>query len=1084
MSKTRLLMCFLLIMLASCDIARPTTPLVAADQPTTSTPLVASNQPAAAPQVAPPCEATTSLDPAANRWTAIGPYGGSIRAVVINPVHPETVYVATFGAGIYRSDDKGDTWRSVSNGLTSTHLTSLAIDAASPQTLYAGTGPPNTHLAYVFRSDDGGGSWAQLAGPDDHLEWLFNEVTSLAVSPQGLYMGSQAVYTYSESDWELVSEGFLGNGFISVVLDPGDQAVLYAGTYQGGLFRSDDDGVTWHSIAWDTFEGVGSVRIAVDPTDSSHLLARGRDVLLESLDRGATWKYVLGDDVSVIAFDPLDSNRVWAGGRRALYVSSNGGASWVGVAEFDGVRVTALAIDPISPGTVFVGTHSKGLFRSHDGGLSWEAVNTGIANTLVSVVAADPSSPDRLYVGTLGDGLFVTKNMGGTWSHIGSDLTGAYVKALLVHPTRPQNVFAGTWEGLFISHDAGQTWATAQEPLARKPIVSLAASYTTDDIYAGTYGDGLFVSRDVGANWVALEGPDRYVTALVADPTDPRVIYAGTLTGVYSSNDGGMNWEEASVGIRDLNVQAMSLGGAPGSLYVATGDGIYASYDYGSNWERRSAALGLDYFRAVIGPEPLLAASWNGVFLSEPGILGWTTLNQGFLTHLVTSLARTGDMFIAGTYGAGAYVFMPECWPLWGRVTDSSSGEPLIARIVLEPGTHVTFTDGDGRYAFDHLQPGRYQLTILPGNEYTGWTFDVEMESGGPYQFDVTVPVGMGQHSMPFALFVGKLLFSELGLPRTIRVDAFLSGETLPLTLHLPTFETLPTGAIVIWSSDLDGVIGSTSLDDRGTARIDVRLREIGHHTITADVVIGGATSTKATTGVDVQGPGNLSAIGMAWDGEFLWVGHEPASTGELGRIYQLAALEDHLTVVNSYVHPSPAPGAIAWDGTTIWIGGPEGPDPFKSWDPGTDVLSRHSIGPGLPVIERYVPIDDATHVIEGLTWDGEHLWGSSGSAGARIVRYRLTVEGRAAAERYAAPGSQMRTIEWVDGHLWAFDSQSNRLFKLDIDGDLSVEGSCEPGMIGSYAMAWDGAGFWMWSLVEWSPRIRHFELRSDCPQP
>ena len=86
---------------------------------------------------------------------------------------------------------------------------------------------------------------------------------------------------------------------------------------------------------------------------------------------------------------------------------------------------------------------------------------------------------------------------------------------------------------------------------------------------------------------------------------------------------------------------------------------------------------------------------------------------------------------------------------------------------------------------------------------------------------------------------------------------------------------------------------------------------------------------------------------------------------------------------------------------------------------------------------------------------------------------------GLTVAAEYAAPGNQIRTIEWVNGSLWAFDSHSNELFKLSVGETLAVEGLCKPGATDVYGMAWDGTGFWLEDA-----RQPYFEPGSDCPSP
>jgi len=120
--------------------------------------------------------------PAAADWTSIGPYGGSVSALAIDPRTPTTLYAGT-SAGVYKSTNGGTSWSAANAGLMCgdalCSVGHLALDPQTPTTLYAGTG------AGVFKSTDSGASWSRGQ--------LFDSVTSLALDPQTpttLYAGA------------------------------------------------------------------------------------------------------------------------------------------------------------------------------------------------------------------------------------------------------------------------------------------------------------------------------------------------------------------------------------------------------------------------------------------------------------------------------------------------------------------------------------------------------------------------------------------------------------------------------------------------------------------------------------------------------------------------------------------------------------------------------------------------------------------------------------------------------------------------------------------------------------------------------
>ena len=93
---------------------------------------------------------------AADRWASIGPEGGSILSLVIDPATPQTLYAGTVGGGVFKSTDGGAAWSAASTGLGNVTVWSLAIDPATPQTLYVGT------FNGVFKSTDGAAAWSAV----------------------------------------------------------------------------------------------------------------------------------------------------------------------------------------------------------------------------------------------------------------------------------------------------------------------------------------------------------------------------------------------------------------------------------------------------------------------------------------------------------------------------------------------------------------------------------------------------------------------------------------------------------------------------------------------------------------------------------------------------------------------------------------------------------------------------------------------------------------------------------------------------------------------------------------------------------
>ncbi len=312
----------------------------------------------------------------------------------------------------------------------------------------------------------------------------------------------------------------------ALAIDPTTPRTLYAGTGRyfgdgsgiGGVLKSTDGGSIWSASNTGLLSPV--YVLAVDPTTPSTLFAGTRDSVgrtggvYKSTDRGSTW-----------------------------------GAVNTGLPATE-ISVEALAIDPTTPGTLYVGVRPGGVFKSTDGGSTWGAVNTGLPTTEISVtaLAIDPSAPDTLYAGTAygdGGGVYKSTDGGSTWGPANTGLpTDIPVLALAVGPTAPSTVYAGTaFFGVLKSTDGGGTWVGANYADFMDTVIStLAIDPTTPGkLYAA--GGGVYRSTDGGSSWLLFNTglpSGIHVEALVIDPTTtPSTLYAGAADGVFSIQLGG-----------------------------------------------------------------------------------------------------------------------------------------------------------------------------------------------------------------------------------------------------------------------------------------------------------------------------------------------------------------------------------------------------------------------------------------------------------------------------------------------------------------------------------------------------------------
>ena len=291
-----------------------------------------------------------------------------------DPDAPDRVFCGTFGDGLHRSLDAGDTWARVGEATLPASVTSVTVSPHDPDVVYAGTEPSG-----VYRSTDGGATWTERPGVRDLPsagEWSFPP------RPETHHVR-----------W--------------IEVDPADPDHLYVAVEAGALVQTHDGGDTWEERAVSARRDTHSMAIHPDAPDV--VRAAAGDGYAESHDGGSTWTYpregLHHRYCWSVAVDPGDPNRVIvsaaAGARRAhtpesaasyLYrrvdevgdVTDPGDerpiGAWerlddAGVPTGEGVLRPTLGAG-VSAGEFFVLT-DRGLFRSRDGGSQFRAVDVG-----------------------------------------------------------------------------------------------------------------------------------------------------------------------------------------------------------------------------------------------------------------------------------------------------------------------------------------------------------------------------------------------------------------------------------------------------------------------------------------------------------------------------------------------------------------------------------------------------------------------------------------------------------------------------------------------------------------------------------
>ena len=323
----------------------------------------------------------------------------------------------------------------------------------------------------------------------------------------------------------------------SLVADPAVPGLFWAGTAQGGIYRSSDAGASWQSPPEGLlFPGYAVTSLAPDP-----------------LRPGAVWAALTG---------------VVKGG--LLAVSTDGGRRFDVVRRWED-RAASRVVAVAAPGgrrVVAVGG-DYGIEITEDDGLTWRSSAPPLdSGSGVSFLAFHPSRAGVLYCGSFRHP-FRSADTGRTWTRIAAGMVeDTEVFAMDFPATSPDELWAATCGWIYRTTDGGTNWTRFKEGLLdrRTQAVRVDPGNPTR-VLAGTTG-GVFESRDGGKSFRRLS-PDVVVNALVFDPREPtRLLVATEAEGVLRSEDGGVTLTESNRGLAEARVSAVALR-ADGRVVVA-----------------------------------------------------------------------------------------------------------------------------------------------------------------------------------------------------------------------------------------------------------------------------------------------------------------------------------------------------------------------------------------------------------------------------------------------------------------------------------------------------------------------------------
>lgn len=632
----------------------------------------------------------------------------TIGDVTVAPSNPDIVWVGTgepnnrqsssWGNGVYKSTDGGKTWKNM--GLRDTHhIGRIVIHPTNPDIVYvAGLGHlwgPNKERG-LFKTVDGGKTWVNTLFIDENTGCV--DVAIDPESPNTLYA---AAYQRRRRGW-----GFNGGG-------PGS-----------GLYKTTDGGETWDRLTNGLPSGIiGRIGIDIYRSNTNIVYAvveHKQGGVFRSEDKGLSWKKMSSTNprpmyYSQIRIDPNNRQRIWVLGA-SMYVSVDGGKTFRTdyVTRIHGDH-HAMWINPSNSNHMIVGSDG-GIHFSYDRGKTWDFVNFLPIGQFYEI-GFDMRKPYYVYGGLQDNGSWggpsatwyrqgITND---EWIKIGGG-DGFYTR---VDPTDHMTVYAESQNGNLFRFDlkTGERKSIKPEPKAEKEIYRfnwnspiLISPHDPKTIYYG--GNRLFISKDRGETWEATADlttqqdreklalmdvlPDKNtlsrhdgiafygdILTISESPLKQGLLYMGTDDGnLQVSRDGGKTWKNV------IN----KVPGVPKYTYVsrvvasrfdegtayATFDGhrnddfkpyVFMTSDYGESWKNISGNLLLGSTVNVIREHPrnpnlVFVGTERGAYFSIDRGRKWIKFESNFPIVPVDDIAihpRENDL-IFGTHGRSIWI--------------------------------------------------------------------------------------------------------------------------------------------------------------------------------------------------------------------------------------------------------------------------------------------------------------------------------------------------------------------------------------------------------------------------------------------
>ena len=599
--------------------------------------------------------------PLSAQWHRAKLFGADIRALIVDPSDPDTLYLGTSGGEVYVSHDAARTWSNPRNSVEFPGyvVDNLVIDRdgrlwAACWGLWGG--------GVIAVSADGGRTWSRRdAGLEDF------SVRAIAVDPRDASFvvigGLSGVYrsTNAGQSWEKISEQI---NVESLALDPRTHDRIYVGTWRQGI-RTDDGGKSWKLINGGMVLDTDMFAITVDRDNPDDVWVATCGWVYNTVNRGDLWtRYRDGFDnrrIHDVEVDPCDRQTVYAGSVAGLYRTHDRGKSWYRVSD-ESLVVNNIALHPQRPHRIVLGVEGDGIYVSDNDAKTFTRSCDGLRNLTITSIAADLAQPKRVYASVMfggsSSGIYVSDDAALTWRKLSATSLPPVLSLLVT----AEGFIAGTEKGFYLSAD-GTEW-TQSAPVNHPLRADKVLRYSAQRYFAAT-SEGVFTSRDAGKSWERLADADaRTVDLALGYLGEKRALFALTSAGLQVFD--GRQWSAIDGAPAKGRTIALRFDAGQQFVYVAGMAGVKAgTVDADRKWHD-AAAPDSQYATVLSGNRSsndfvfLTSRQQHQVLVSEPRQSEWRAFPLPSRTAEVTSIALDpfeADRLYVGTLGEGVFIY-------------------------------------------------------------------------------------------------------------------------------------------------------------------------------------------------------------------------------------------------------------------------------------------------------------------------------------------------------------------------------------------------------------------------------------------